>query len=84
MMRNKCPMTATAIAEYFCSQGKDVLLMMDNLTRFAMAQREIGLSTGELPLQEAIPVNIRRNAEAARKGGKLRKGQYNGNLCCAC
>lgn len=58
MMRNKCPMTATAIAEYFCSQGKDVLLMMDNLTRFAMAQREIGLSTGEPPVARGYTPSI--------------------------
>ncbi|MCL1903647.1 MAG: FliI/YscN family ATPase, partial [Oscillospiraceae bacterium] len=50
MLRNKCPLTATAIAEYFMQQGKDVLLMMDNLTRFAMAQREVGLSIGEPPI----------------------------------
>ena len=43
MMRMKCPMVATTIAEYFRNQGKDVLLMMDSLTRFAMAKREIGL-----------------------------------------
>lgn len=58
MMRNKCPMTATAIAEYFCSQGKDVLLMMDNLTRFAMAQREVGLSTGEPPIARGYTPSI--------------------------
>lgn len=58
MMRYKCPMSATAIAEYFCSQGKNVLLMMDSLTRFAMAQREIGLSTGEAPVARGYTPSI--------------------------
>ena len=46
MLRSKCALTATTIAEYFRDQGKDVLLMMDSLTRYCMAQREIGLSVG--------------------------------------
>jgi flagellum-specific ATP synthase len=50
MLRLKCPQVATAIAEFFRDQGKDVLLMMDSLTRFAMAQREIGLASGEPPV----------------------------------
>lgn len=41
--------TATAIAEYFCRKGHDVMLMMDSLTRLSMAQREVGLSAGEPP-----------------------------------
>ena len=58
MMRYKCALTATAIAEYFCSQGMHVLLMMDSLTRFAMAQREIGLSTGEAPVARGYTPSI--------------------------
>ncbi len=58
LMRFKCAQTATAIAEYFQRQGKDVLLMMDSLTRFAMAQREIGLSTGEAPVARGYTPSI--------------------------
>ena len=58
MMRQKCALTATAIAEYFRDQGKDVLLMMDSLTRFCMAQREVGLSTGEAPVARGYTPSI--------------------------
>lgn len=75
LLRMRAAMAATAVAEFYAAQGKHVLLVLDSLTRYAMAAREIGLAAGEPPATKGYtPSVFTRLAKLVERAGNFEKG----------